>query len=248
MTTVSTTTIASSSNTSSVVDKEQMPPTEIPGPIKELILNHLVNQSKAAVVMGFVDANGTRVFSFGNLSKEHNIPVNESTLFHIGSITKTFTTLLLADMVKQGIINLEDPIAKYLPAGVKVPEYKGHKITIEELASHTSGLPEFPSNYGGFLPKPRLLDPNFNANSYTANKLYQGLSNTTLTREPGSKFAYSNFGMGLLGHIHIQNQTSWMMDRNLMVSLIANSVDGDAIHRTMQELQKVCMEQIYLVR
>jgi hypothetical protein len=47
-----------------------------------------------------------------------------------------------ADMVKQGIVNLNDPIEKYLPASVKVPEFKGHKITLEDLATHTSGLPE----------------------------------------------------------------------------------------------------------
>jgi serine-type D-Ala-D-Ala carboxypeptidase/endopeptidase len=139
--------------------------------------------------------------SFGNMSKSHNIPVNESTIFHIGSITKAFTTLLLADMVKQGIVNLNDPIEKYLPTGVRVPDYKGHKITIEELATHTSGLPEFPSNYGVFLPKARILDPNYNPNNYTAKQLYQALSNFTLTSEPGSKYRYSNFGLGLLGHI-----------------------------------------------
>jgi CubicO group peptidase (beta-lactamase class C family) len=104
-------------------------------------------------------------------------------------------------MVKQGIINLNDPIEKYLPTGVKVPDYKGHKITIEELATHTSGLSEFPSNYGGFLPKARILDPNYNPSSYTPKQLYQALSNFTLASEPGSTYLYSNFGMGLLGHI-----------------------------------------------
>jgi CubicO group peptidase (beta-lactamase class C family) len=112
---------------------------EIPPPVKSFILNQIVNKSKAAVVVGFIDPNGTKVYSFGNISKVSNKPVNESTLFDIGSITKTFTTLLLADMVKQGIVNLTDPIEKYLPANVKVPQYNGIKITLENLASHTSG-------------------------------------------------------------------------------------------------------------
>ena len=121
--------------------------------------------------------------------------MNENTLFDIGSITKTFTTLLLADMVKQGIVNLNDPIEKYLPANVKVPQYDGVKITLEDLASHTSGLPEWPSNI--------WLNNNvgvFNLN-YNETMLYQGLSNTVLTREPGSQFQYSSFGIGLLAHI-----------------------------------------------
>src|ERR1051325_11838030 len=128
--------------TTSSINKKEMKSSQV----KSFILDQIVNKSKAAIVIGFVDPNGTRIFSFGNMSTRHNIPVNESTLFNIGSITKTFTTLLLADMVKQGLVNLTDPIERYLPSSVKVPEFNGQKITLEHLATHTSGLPEFPSN------------------------------------------------------------------------------------------------------
>ena len=184
----STTTTAAT--TTSSINKE------IPVQVKDFILNQIVNKSKAAIVVGFVEPNGTRIFSFGNMSTANNIPVNENTLFDLGSITKTFTTLLLADMIQQGIVNLTDPIEKYLPASVKVPKFNGHKITLEDLATHTSGLPFLPSNIwvnnkvGGI----------FNSN-YTANQMYAALSNFTLTREPGSKFQYSDFGLGLLGYI-----------------------------------------------
>jgi serine-type D-Ala-D-Ala carboxypeptidase/endopeptidase len=175
--------------TTSSINKEEM----ISSQVKSFILDQIINKSKAAIVIGFVDPNGTRIFSFGNMSTRHNIPVNENTLFDIGSITKTFTTLLLADMVKQGLVNLTDPIERYLPSSVKVPEFNGQKITLEHLATHTSGLPEFP---------PNLLDNNGNIiESYNANQLYQALSNTKLTRAPGSQFQYSSFGMGLLGQI-----------------------------------------------
>jgi CubicO group peptidase (beta-lactamase class C family) len=83
---------------------------QIPYKVKEFILNDIVNKSKAAIVVGFIDPNGIKVYSFGNISKANNMPVNESTIFNIDSITKTFTTLVLADMVKQGIVNLNDPI------------------------------------------------------------------------------------------------------------------------------------------
>ena len=91
-------TISSSdtANTNSITNNE------IPIQVKNFILDQIVHKSKAAIVIGFVDSNGTRIFSFGNMSTAHNIPVSENTLFDIGSITKTFTTLLLADMVKQG--------------------------------------------------------------------------------------------------------------------------------------------------
>lgn len=168
---------------------------EISPPVKSFILNQIINKSKAAIVVGFVDPNGTRIFSFGNMSAAHNIPVNQNTFFDIGSITKTVTTLLLADMATQDIVNLNDPIEKYLPTSVKVPEFNGTKITLEDLATHTSGLPEWPSNLW-LNGKVGTMNPH-----YDATLLYQALSNFKLTREPGSKFEYSSFGIGLLGHI-----------------------------------------------
>jgi len=168
---------------------------EIPAQVKNYILGQIVNRSKAAIIIGFVDPDGTRIFGFGNMSTAHNLPVNQNTFFNIGSITKTFTTLLLADMVNQGIVNLNDPIEKFLPPTVKVPQFNGKKITLEDLADHTSGLPEWPSNVW-------LNNTVGNINpDYNATQLYQALSDTKLTREPGSQVQYSSFGIGLLGHI-----------------------------------------------
>ncbi len=168
---------------------------EIPDKVKEFILEDVVNKSNAGMVVGLIDPNGTKVYSFGNISKENNIPVNGSTIFNIASITKTFTTLVLADMVKHGIVNLDDPIEKYLPVNVSVPQYNGTKITLENLATHTSGLPFMPSN---IWINNTIGDLNSN---YNETQLYQALSNTTLLSKPGTKFLYSDFGMGLLGHI-----------------------------------------------
>lgn len=115
------------------------------------------------------------MYSFGNVSKANNIPVNGSTIFNIDSITKTFTTLVLADMVKQGIVSLGDPIERYLPAAVvKVPQYNGTKITLEDLATHTSGLPFMPPNIW-LNNTVGSINPN-----YSSTQLYQELSNTTL--------------------------------------------------------------------
>lgn len=72
----------------------------------------------------------------------------EAPFFDIVWITKTFTTLVLADMMTQGIVNLHDSIEIYLPKQETVPQYHGTKITLENLATHTSGLPFMPSNTG----------------------------------------------------------------------------------------------------
>ena len=114
-------------------------------------------------------------------------------------------------MVEDELIKLNDPIDKYLPSNVTIPQYKGHKITIEDLATHTSGLPEFPSNYcpSFAISNAQSIDDKVQrvrnlmscTKNYTFDQLYQGLSNTTITREPGSKYEYSTFGTGLLGRI-----------------------------------------------
>ncbi len=183
---------------------------EITDQIKALIDERIdKNKTNAAMVIGFIDPNGTQFYGHGKISNTSNTIVDQNTVFSIGSITKVFTTTLLADMVNKGFVNLEDPIDKYLPANVTVPQYKDHKITIEDLATHTSGLPEFPDNYC-LIPNTSQtnsssieyrIDLMNCTNNYTFNQFYQGLSNTTLSREPGSQFQYSSFGIGLLGHI-----------------------------------------------
>ena len=162
------------------------------------------NKTNAAIVIGIIDPNGTQFYSLGKLSKANNSNVNENTIFAIGSITKVFTTILLADAVQEGLIKLDDPVDKYLPSNVTAPQYNGHKITIEDLATHRSGLSEVPPNYC-----PAFADAEANlqtpdekvqwtsdlsdcSKNYTFDQFYQGLSNTTISREPGSKYEYSN--------------------------------------------------------
>jgi len=204
---------------------------EITDQIKSLIIDRLDrNKTNAAMVIGLIDPNGTQFYGYGKLSNSSNATVNENTIFKIGSITKVFTTILLADMVNKGLINLDDPIEKYLPSNVSVPQFNGHKITVEDLATHTSGLPEFPDNYctsffdlykSGVQDTVQFRTDLFNCTKdYTFEQLYQALSNFTLTREPGSKSEYSSFGIDLLGHIMTlkSNMSSFdkLVERNII--------------------------------
>ena len=97
-------------------------------------------------------------------------------------------------MVQRGEVALTDPVAKYLPPGVKMPERGGRSITLEDLATHTSGLPRLPTN---LTPK----DPANPYADYSVEQLYQFLSSYTLPRDIGTKYEYSNLGGGLLGHV-----------------------------------------------
>jgi CubicO group peptidase (beta-lactamase class C family) len=141
------------------------------------------------IVVGIITPNGTQVSGYGNISNFNSTRVDGNTVFDIASISKTFVATILADMVNQGLINLNDPIEKYLPADrVTVPSYNGHKITLENLATHTSGMLDFPTGW-------------IRNHSYTTQQVYDFVSNTTLSSEPGTKASYSDIGMGLLGHI-----------------------------------------------
>jgi serine-type D-Ala-D-Ala carboxypeptidase/endopeptidase len=88
-------------------------------------------QDRVGIVVGMIDPAGRRIIAIGSLGKDDKRPLNGDTIFEIGSITKVFTLLLPADMVQRGEVSLSDPVAKYLPPGVKMPERNGHSITFE---------------------------------------------------------------------------------------------------------------------
>ena len=89
------------------------------------------------------------MFSAGKLDNGTDGTVNGDTVFFIGSVSKTFTTLTFLDMVEHGEVKLDDPLAKYLPPSVKVPSYQGRQITLNDLATQTAGLPFNPDSMKG---------------------------------------------------------------------------------------------------
>ena len=149
------------------------------------------------IVVGIIEPKGRRVVAYGALDKEDQRPLNADTVFEIGSVTKVFTSLLLADMAQRGEVALNEPVSKYLPPDVKLPERGGRSITLQDLSTHTSGLPRIPANLS---PK----DPSNPYADYPAGRLYEFLSTYQLTRDIGSQYEYSNLGGGLLGHVLAQ--------------------------------------------
>ncbi|MGP3984976.1 serine hydrolase domain-containing protein [Streptomyces sp. KR80] len=124
--------------------------------------------------------------------------VGPHTRFELGSVTKTFTALLLAEMVTRGDVRLDDPITAYLPAGAAPRHPSARRITLLHLATHTSGLPRLPANlYPVALPR-------WGSNpyaDYTPEHLLQAASRIRLHGRPGTRLHYSNFGVGLLGRL-----------------------------------------------
>jgi len=148
------------------------------------------------LAVGIVQDGKTHVFGYGKISKTSDKRPDGKTVFEIGSIIKVFTGLLLADMAERKLVKLDDPVARYLPQSVTVPQKNERPITLLDLATHTSGLPRLPGN---LLPQIALHPGNPYA-KYTVEQLYEFLSKHALAHEPGAHFTYSNLGMGLLGH------------------------------------------------
>jgi CubicO group peptidase (beta-lactamase class C family) len=163
--------------------------------IREILVKRVDQQKQAVgIVAGIIEPNGRRLVAYGNLAKDDPRTLDGDTIFEIGSVTKVFTSLLLADMVNGKEVTLDDPAAKYLPENVKMPERSGKSITLLDLSTHRSGLPPLPSNF-------RVKAPYNPYGEYNVDDLYQFLSGYTLPRDPGSEFEYSNLGAGLLGHL-----------------------------------------------
>jgi CubicO group peptidase (beta-lactamase class C family) len=140
--------------------------------------------------------NGTfSTYDYGETIRGNKKTPNADNFFEIGSITKTFTAILLAYYVNEGKIRLTDPVINFLPDSVAAnPELQ--TITLLELINHTSGLERLPDNL-----IPHATDPLNPYKDYNQQLLYTYLKTCKLKSKPGEQYAYSNLGVGLLGSI-----------------------------------------------
>jgi len=143
-------------------------------------VDYVTHRPEAGLVIGVYQGDHANISGFGRSSSIRNDPPNGQTLFEIGSITKVFTGVTLAKLAHDGLIKLTDPISLYLPSGVVSPKKNGHEITLEQLATHTSGLPRLPPNWNATVTNE--LNPYL---SYTAADLYQSLAQVQLSTVPG---------------------------------------------------------------
>lgn len=174
------------------------PPPPLPGgwsppaneAIEELIAERIAPRAGQGLVVGVLEPGGHRLVAGGPAGGE---ALDGDTLFEIGSISKVFTALILADMVSKGEVSVDDPAEKYLPAGSRMPE-RGRKITLRDLSTHMSGLPRLADN----MPYGDLGDPYAD---YTEALMLEFLGRYELPRAVGEQWEYSNFGVGLLGYL-----------------------------------------------
>lgn len=160
----------------------------------ELIRARVDSGRAVGIVVGVLEADGTRRYAAYGDPGPATRPLAPESVFEIGSITKAFTGVLLAEMAARGDVELEAPLQRYVHDGVTVPTRNEVEITLLHLATHRSSLPRLPANLD-------MSDPMNPYASYIEEDLHAFLSSVALERDIGSEYEYSNFGMGLLGHV-----------------------------------------------
>jgi len=160
----------------------------------EIIKARVDDGRATGLVLGVIEADGsTRIVSYGNAG-EGAPPLGPDTVFEIGSITKVFTTTVLADMVLKNEVTLDAPAQVNAPSGMTLPKRGDNQITLANLAEQNSGLPRLPLNMAP-------ADMNNPYADYTTDQLNAYLGSHKLRRDPGAEFEYSNLGMGVLGNV-----------------------------------------------
>jgi serine-type D-Ala-D-Ala carboxypeptidase/endopeptidase len=183
--------------------------------------------SPGAIIIGVYKDGEKSMYSYGDAGLGYG-PPQSNTIFEMGSITKTFTAAILSDLIKKNQLELSDRIDPILPTGVATPSYYGQKVTLQELVTHTSGLPREVYNFN--------LDPDVFWSGFTNEDYYEFLGNISAQAYPfddytqgnhipriGAKFRYSNIGVALLGHL-LELKTSQTYE-SLLASTICSPLN-----------------------
>ncbi|MCB0494116.1 MAG: serine hydrolase [Cyclobacteriaceae bacterium] len=194
-------------NSSEKTDKEPLP-TEVVATIEKRIEEGIT----PSIALVIIDSSGVRYFNFGKTT-QNGKDIDEYTIYEIGSISKAFTALLLAQQVLDGDIKLEDKVNDFLPNDITIPVMGDAEITFGNLTDHTSGLPRMPGNFAPANPNNPYAD-------YTVEQMYEAISKYQPVRTVGSEYEYSNLAQGLLGHLLAMNKNTTYED--LMVQTIAD--------------------------
>jgi CubicO group peptidase (beta-lactamase class C family) len=170
-------------------------PSDLPSDIdiQRMVDDRVVTfHDSVGLIVGVVEPAGHRLFARGPAQVGNDDQVDGDTIYEIGSVSKVFTALALADAAQRKELSLNDPAAKYLPSGATMSQHGGKPVTLLDLATHTSGLPNMVPN----VAATNLNDPNADMNQ---DQLLKSVAAYELTRDPGTAYQYSNAGYQLLG-------------------------------------------------
>lgn len=202
--------------------KAQVAAPELQKIVGQILENHYPSEPLHGLSIGIIQNKQINTFHCGNLATDAPIvSPNNTTLYQLGSISKVFTAALLAAMVADNSVQLNDPITKYLPDSLALQNPLLNQITLLQLVTHTAGFPTKPSN---------IINTNSNPddpyNNYTLTDLYAYLSTyhqKHTKKNKKSVFSYSHLSIGLLGHL-LEN-ASGKSYQQLLNIYINNKID-----------------------
>lgn len=146
------------------------------------------------MVIGIVRGEETRVLALGETKLGSGQAPDADSIYEIGSVSKVFTGILLADAVTRGVVELDDTVKELVQDSFEMPSFGDQPIQLWHLSTHTSGLPRMPTNFVSADPEDPYAD-------YTLKQMFTALERYKLRRAPGETYAYSNLAVGLLGNL-----------------------------------------------
>jgi CubicO group peptidase (beta-lactamase class C family) len=162
--------------------------------LEQILAQRYVNdRTGSCVAAAYIEAKVVSRATICTDPAQHRLE-GDTVAVEIGSVTKTMTAALLASLIQERRLNLDDSLAMHLPQTASVPDFEGQPILLKHLVTHTSGLPR----------EPDVLVLSDSANLYadlTEAQFFEALANVTLDRAPGTQWAYSNFGFMLLSYV-----------------------------------------------
>lgn len=198
--------------------KEELP-TDLNEQVDRIVKPYIFSGSRVGIAVGIYDNGNQNMFFYGSGNIESGSLIDENTMFEIGSITKTLTSVIMAEMELEGKLDRNDKLQFYLPSFVAIPTYKGQEIKLLHLSNQTSALPYMPDDFNvKQLPPPM--------DTYSEEHLWAYIKRLELNRAPGEKYEYSNIGPGILGYVLSNIDSSGyfeMVKKRVLIPLNMNS-------------------------
>jgi CubicO group peptidase (beta-lactamase class C family) len=206
-------------------------PTEEKSRLADIVTQHVERafeqQGYIGLVVGAIAKDEEVLLGFGNRQLGDSHPPDAETVFEIGSISKAFTGILLAQKIENGELELDDHIAELLPEGWSLSE-SAREITLRHCTTHTTGFPRLPAILLSFAAVFRNLFGGDPYRDYSEEQFRDALAAVELEFEPGTERSYSNFAVGLLGFVlSTQNGSDY---ETLVTSKICQPL---GMHRTV---------------
>ena len=177
----------------------QAPISDVSNRVDELAAEY-IGDGKPIVggVIGIVDGSKCYAKGYGQISLDEPVPTvpDVDTIYEIASVSKTFTGTLLGELAARGELAVTDPLEKFMPSGIAVPQYEGQKILLRQLSTHSSGLPRLPTDFWDVAAP----TPNNPYKNYTREHFERFLDSYQLTVAPDTRYEYSNLAASILGY------------------------------------------------